>query len=163
MELNTRSILLLLSTITMALSAGLFYGWVVSVIPGTRKITDQAYLETMQSVNKEILNTGFFLIFFGSILFLLATIYLQYKVNVDSTFYLLLSAAFIYLLGTIGVTFIGNIPLNNVLEAMDLSTFSIEDFKNARANYEESWNRLNLIRTVAAVVSFVLILIAGFR
>jgi hypothetical protein len=32
------------------LSAGLFYAWAVSVIPGTKKVKDFTYLETMTIV-----------------------------------------------------------------------------------------------------------------
>ena len=71
MEFTTKNIIHLLAVITTALSAGLFYSWVVSVIPGTKKIPDKAYLETMQSINREILNAGFFIIFFGALIFLL--------------------------------------------------------------------------------------------
>jgi len=159
MELNFRNIILLLSVVLTALSAGLFYAWVVSVIPGTKKITDQAYLETMQTINREILNAGFFIIFFGALFFLLGSTYLQYKVKVDTAFYFTLIATIIYAFGTVGVTMFGNVPLNNIVEALDLSTFTTEDYRTARLAYEERWNTLNLIRTICALVSFILILL----
>lgn len=163
MELNISSISLFLSIITTALSAGLFYGWVVSVIPGTQKISNQAYLETMQSINQEILNPGFFSIFFGAALLLIIATFFQYKFKVDTTFYLILSAMLIYVLGTIGVTMFGNVPLNNYVETLDLSTFAAADFKEARKVYEAKWNQLNLVRTVAAVVSFCLLVFSVMR
>ncbi|MFK8005374.1 MAG: DUF1772 domain-containing protein [Saprospiraceae bacterium] len=163
MEMNIKSITLLLAIITTALSAGLFYAWVVSVIPGTKKIPDQAYLETMQSINRAILNPGFFIIFFGAIVLLCASTFLQYRIKIDSVFYLMLSATIIYLVGTLGVTIFGNVPLNNIVEALDLSTFTEEDYKNARQVYEGKWNQLNLIRTIAALISFFLILIVGLK
>ena len=149
-----------MSVVLTALSAGLFYAWVVSVIPGTKKIPDQAYLETMQSINREILNVGFFTIFFGALISLIISTILQYQVKVDGIFYLILSAMAIYAIGTIGVTMFGNVPLNNIVEAMDLSSFSADDFRNARAQFESKWNTLNLMRTIAALVSFVLVLFA---
>lgn len=163
MEMNIKSITLFLAIITTALSAGLFYAWVVSVIPGTKRIPDQAYLETMQSINRAILNPGFFIIFFGAIVLLGASTFLQYRIKIDSTFYLMLSATLIYLFGTLGVTMFGNVPLNNIVEALDLSNFTEVNFKNARHAYEEKWNQLNLIRTIAALISFFLILLAGLK
>lgn len=160
MEFNIRNIILLASVITTALSAGLFYAWVVSVIPGTKKVSEQAYLETMQTINREILNPGFFIIFFGALIFLICSSYLQFKLKVDSTFYLVLAATLFYAIGTIGTTMLGNVPLNNMVETLDLSTFTAEDFFNARDAYEEKWNNLNLVRTLAALVSFILILLA---
>jgi len=160
MEFNIKNSVLLLSVIATALSAGLFYAWVVSVIPGTRKISDQAYLETMQSINREILNIGFFAIFFGALFLLLGSTFLQYRAQVGSAFYLTLTATIIYAAGTIGVTMFGNVPLNNMVEAMNLSTFTPEDYRNARLAYEVKWNNFNLMRTIAALASFVLILLA---
>lgn len=163
MELNIKNISLFLSIITTALSAGLFYGWVVSVIPGTKKISDQAYLQAMQSINREILNPGFFSIFFGAALLLVIATFFQYKFSVDTTFYLLLSAMLIYIIGTIGVTMFGNVPLNNYVEALDLTAFTAVDFKEARDVYEAKWNQLNLVRTVAAVISFSLLVFSVMR
>lgn len=160
MEFNIRNIVLFASVVTTALSAGLFYAWVISVIPGTKKISDQAYLETMQSINREIINPGFFIIFFGALILLICCSYLQFKVRVDTVFYLVLSATLIYAIGTIGTTMFGNVPLNNMVEVIDLSVFTADDYRSAREAYEEKWNNLNLVRTIAGLVSFVLILLA---
>lgn len=160
MEFNTKNIILFTSVVLTALSAGLFYGWFVSVIPGTKKIPDQAYLETMQSINREILNVGFFCIFFGAFVLLLASSFLTCRANVGLVFYYTFGATLVYGIGTIGVTMFGNVPLNNIVEALDLSSFSIDEYKNARIAYEDKWNAFNLIRTVAALLSFVLVLIA---
>lgn len=158
MEMSLKAIIYMLAIITTALSAGIFFAWVFTVIPGTRKITDQAYLETMQSINKEILNPGFFIVFFGAVLFLIVNTFFHYQVKIDTAFHLSLSATLIYLIGTIGITMVGNVPLNNIVEAMDLSTFSMEDFKEARLAYEVKWNQFNMVRMLAAFISFVLLL-----
>lgn len=160
MEFNIKNFILLASVILTALSAGFFYAWVVSVIPGTKKIPDQAYIETMQSINREILNVGFFTMFFGALFLLLASSFLQYRTPVGSVYYLTLAATLVYAIGTIGVTMFGNVPLNNVVESLDLSTFTAQDFKDARVAYEEKWNNLNLIRMIAALISFILVLLA---
>ena len=156
-----KNIVLFLALMTTALSAGLFYAWVVSVIPGTKKVTDQAYLEVMQSINRTILNPGFFIIFFGAMFLLFVQTYFQYKIKIDNIFWLTLSATVIYLIGTIGVTMFGNVPLNNMVDALDLSKMNLEEFKEARLNYEDRWNQLNMIRTVAAMISFLLLFFAA--
>jgi uncharacterized membrane protein len=163
MELNTRTSIQLLGIIITGLSAGLFYGWVVSVIPGTKKLSDQAYLETMQTINKEILNPGFFIIFFGALILLIASAYFRYAVKIDQVFYLTLAATILYGVGVIGITMIGNVPLNNMIEAIDLSASTPEDYQNARAAYEAKWNSFNLMRTISAIASFILILIAALK
>jgi uncharacterized membrane protein len=155
MELTFKSVILYGSVILTGLSAGLFYAWSVSVIPGTQKISDPTYLETMQSINRAILNPKFFLVFFGSIVLLsIASIY---EFNSDKTvFWLMLAASIMYFLGTLGVTGLGNVPLNDQLEAMNISEMSLLKMAEFRSYYEQNWNRLHAIRTPFAVLAFML-------
>lgn len=160
MEISIKTITLILAITLTGLSAGLFYAWAVSVIPGTRRVVDLTYLETMQSINRAILNPAFFLIFFGSLLLLIVSTVQQYQSG--STFWLLLAAALTYLIGTFGVTAFGNVPLNNALDVLELGELSQEIIASTRKNYEVKWNRLHTIRTVFSVLSFVFSLVAAF-
>ena len=99
-----------------ALSTGFFFAWSVSVILGTKKVGDLTYLQTMQSINKEILNPVFFIVFFGSLLTLILTTYQHF--NNKTVFGLVLASTIVYLIGTFGITAFGNVPLNNELEAL---------------------------------------------
>lgn len=161
MEISIKTIILFGSVALTGLSAGLFYAWSVSVIPGTLKVSDSNYLETMQSINKAILNPAFFLIFFGSIFFLsIASIY-QFN-DSKTAFWLMLSASGCYLLGTVGVTALGNVPLNNQLEGLQLSALGSEELNRFRKFYEPNWNKLHMARTVFAILSFFLSIAAIF-
>ena len=161
MEISLKSLTLFGSGILTGLSAGLFYAWSVSVIPGTSKVADATYLETMQSINRAILNPAFFLIFFGSIILLGFASINQFSTD-KLTFWILLSASIFYLFGTIGVTGLGNVPLNNQLEILSLEALATDQLKEFRTFYETSWNRLHLIRTVFAVIAFLLAILAIF-
>lgn len=148
-----------MSIIFTGLSAGLFYAWQVSVIPGTRHTGDYNYLETMQSINRAILNPAFFLIFFGALITLsIASIYEFHTSKL--VFGLMVSASIIYLVGTFGVTALGNVPLNNELDVLELSELAPQKLREFRKYYETNWNRLHLIRTVFAVLSFLMALLA---
>ncbi len=161
MEISIKSFILFGTVVLTGLSAGLFYAWSVSVIPGTQKVADPAYLETMQNINRAILNPSFFLIFFGSIFFLsIASIYEFHENKV--AFWLLLSASIFYLIGTVGVTGLGNVPLNNQLDALELTKINASKIAEFRKFYELNWNRLHLIRTIFAVISFLLSVLAVF-
>jgi len=140
----------------IGLSAGFFYAWAVSVIPGTKKVSDLVYLETMQSINKQILNPMFFLIFFGSLIVLVISTIQQY--GNGTVFWMILCAAITYLIGTIGVTGFGNVPLNDKLEALEISELSSKEIHDWRVYYEPIWNKLHTIRTVFSVISFYLAL-----
>ena len=143
-----------------ALSAGFFFAWSVSVILGTKKVGDFTYLETMQSINKEILNPVFFIVFFGSLITLILNAALQN--NNKLMFWLLLTSAIIYLLGTFGVTAFGNVPLNNELDALDIKSLNITELKNFRNYYESNWNQYHNIRTLSNMISLILLLISIF-
>ena len=160
MEISVKSITLFAAIAITGLSAGLFYAWSVSVIPGTRKIMDLNYMETMQSINRAILNPAFFLIFFGALI-LLATSALQHF-HAGSSFWFLLAATVFYFIGTIGVTGLGNVPLNNELDALELNSLNDDQLTEFRKYYESKWNLLHNVRTVFAVLSFLLSLMAVF-
>ncbi len=160
MTLHVKTFVLLAAILITGLSAGFFYAWQVSVIPGTRRIADPAYLETMQSINRAILNPWFFLVFMGSPVLLGISTIQHY--GSGYSFWLLLSATVIYAVGTFGVTAAGNVPLNDMLDALDLSTLGEQEMRSFRQKYEGRWNRLHLIRTVFAVVAFLLSLLPLF-
>ena len=159
MELTINNITLFAAIILTGLSAGLFYAWEFSVIPGTRRIDDHSYIETMQSINRAIINPAFMLIFFGALIFQIA---ITFQHRGTTAFWILLGAMFTYLLGTIFVTGLGNVPLNNALEALNLKELSVEQLNSHRTHYELQWNRLHKIRTAFAVLSFILLLTGLF-
>lgn len=158
MDITAKSISLLLAIILTGLSAGLFYGWEFSVIPGTKRIADQAYIETMQAINRAIINPAFILVFLGSLLAQAISLHLC---RGTMAFWLILGGLSTYFLGTILVTGLGNVPLNNGLDALNWNGLRLEEMNQHRIRYEIKWNRLHTVRTAFAVVSFVLVLLAA--
>ena len=161
MEISIKSFFLFGSVILTGLSAGLFYAWSVSVIPGTQKVVDATYLETMQSINRAILNPSFFLIFFGALIFLSISSIYEFHTN-KVTFWLLLASSIFYLLGTVGVTALGNVPLNDQLDVLKIVEMNSDKIAEFRKYYESNWNKLHMIRTVFAVLSFLLSVLGVF-
>lgn len=159
---NFKAIILLLAILITGLSAGLFYAWAISVIPGTRRISDGSYLEAMQAINKAILNPGFFIIFFGALILLLIGGYQQYQANMDRSFWFIVGATICYLVGTFGVTTLGNVPMNESLDVIDLNGLNAGKLKSIRESYEGKWNLFHTIRTVFSVLSFISILLAAY-
>ena len=158
MELSVKYTVLVLTILFTGLSAGLFYGWEVSVIPGTKKIGLNNYLQTMQTINREIINPAFMLVFMGPLLFQIIS---TYQFRNSSLFWWCLGAMVIYAIGTFGITALGNVPLNDTLEAIKLDQLTQEDANTIRADYETPWNTLHRWRTLFAILSFTLLLIAG--
>jgi uncharacterized membrane protein len=162
MEATLRVVTLFLAVLLTGLSAGFFFSWEVSVIPGTKHVSDRSYLETMQSINRAILNPAFFTVFIGSLLCLIVASYMQYREAINFPFWLTLGATLMYLIGTFGVTIFGNVPMNESLEAQNLTMIDTEGLQAIRKSFEARWNQLHRIRTVFAVLSLIVILLAGF-
>lgn len=156
MELITKNYIWLIATLLTGLSAGFFYAWQVSVIPGTKNISDLNYIKTMQSINRAIINPAFLLIFFVPFPLQVLT---TYQHRGTSAMWFLLAAGLTYFFGTLLVTGAGNVPLNNALDVLKIKDMSPEQLLQNRNQYEMKWNRLHTLRTIFAVLSFILLLI----
>ncbi len=146
----------IIAVLLTGLVAGLFYSYAYSVTGGLGKLSDKEYLMAFQSINRAILNVLFFAGFIGSLIVLPVATWLSYNAGITFSFCLLLSATVIYVVGVFAVTIFGNVPLNNMLENFNINEASPQELFSLREKFEASWNKLNLIRTVAAVLSFLM-------
>lgn len=154
--MTARTLLLVTSIVSTGLMAGLLFGWLVSVIPGTSRIDDRAYVKTMQEINVAIINPAFVIPFMVTPALLVIAAVLEYRAGNQRRGAALASAAAVYAAGVLGVTFGGNIPLNNGLDAFDLASSTEESLAGRRTSYEKPWNRWHGARTAASVVAFAL-------
>lgn len=159
--MNFSTTLWVLTATTTALVAGLFYGYSVSVNPGLHALSNVEYLKAMQSINRAILNPSFFVCFLGSLFLLPATTYLQYSGASSVSFWLLIGATLLYATGVMGVTVLGNVPLNEALDKIDLQQITANEMESQRIRFEKPWNQLHNIRTFASVISFILVILSG--
>ena len=150
-------IILILTITSVALMAGLFYSFSISVMPALSRTENKTFVEVMQQINRVIINPYFGIAFFGSIIFTIINVYFQFREGVDVKFYLTLASALIFLIGTIGVTFFGNVPLNVALDKIDLT--QISEMDKGRVAFEVKWNLLNNIRTMSAMIGLILLVI----
>lgn len=139
----------LITLIITGLGAGFFFAWSVTVIPGTKEVSDSVYLETMQSINKKIINPVFFVVFFGPGLLLT---YQAISLELVNTL-----AAASYVIGAIGITMTKNVPMNSKLEKTDLSKLSNQKKTELRKWYEPTWNMWHYTRTGFSLIAFILI------
>lgn len=155
--------ILMITTIFSGLMAGLFYAWSISVTPGLAKINDVSYLQAFQSMNRAIINPSFFVVFFGLAVLLPVLSYLTFQTSISNQFWYVISATVLYFVGIMGVTIFGNVPLNNALEALQIESMTPEQMNEFRKGFESKWNRLNLIRTISSLLTFLLLVIACVR
>ncbi|AQX10232.1 DUF1772 domain-containing protein [Elizabethkingia ursingii] len=154
-----QDITLILTGITTALMAGLFFSYSVSVNWGLGKLADKEYLQAMQSINREILNPIFFICFFGALITLPIATFQEFHHH-KTAFILLLLASLFYIIGVFGITSAFNVPLNDKLDLLDLTKASDIAIKQMRGSFERAWNNWNTIRTFSSVVSIALVIIA---
>lgn len=160
MNLSSQNILGILSVVLSGLVAGLFYAYACSVNIGLGRLSDTEYLSAMQSINKAILNPAFFLSFMGALFVMPLATWFTYTPNPPIQFHFLLSASIIYVAGVFGVTVMGNVPLNDALAIFNIEKASTQELFSQREKFETAWNNLHLIRTWAAIVSFILAILS---
>ena len=154
-----KTTILIITTLSSGLMAGLFYSWSVSVTLGLAKIGNANYLQAFQSMNRAILNPAFFIFFMGLVI-LLPLVSYMYSTSLSTQFWLILSATILYMLGVMVVTIFGNVPMNNTLEVLQIESMSLEQMSSFRLGFESKWNNLNMIRTICSSFSFVLLILA---
>lgn len=161
--MNFYQITQILATLLTGLVAGLFYAYHCSVIGGLGQLGDKAYLMAFQSINKVILNPWFFASFLGCLLVLPLASWLSHASGTQVSFYFLLAATLVYFFGVFGITMFGNVPLNNAVENFNIDRASAGEMLELRKLFEIPWNKYNLIRTLSAVLSFLLCIISVLK
>lgn len=142
-------LLVLLAAWGSAIAGGIFYAFSSFVMAALARIPASAGLMAMQSINITVLNGTFFAAFFGTALLCLAIIVLGLMGFGGLSTWAMTGAA-VYLVGTIGVTMVLNVPLNNQLAVMDVNAAASAD---AWLAYVRDWTLWNHVRTIAALVA----------
>jgi uncharacterized membrane protein len=157
---NMINLILIITATLTALIAGLFYAYSCSVNPGLGKLSDKEYINAMNSINVAILNPVFFTSFMGTLILLSLSAYLNYTPGFNTRFILLFIAALVYAIGVFGVTMFGNVPLNDALANFNATTASTKEMADHRMMFEGPWNFLHNIRTIANIISLILVIIS---
>ena len=158
--MKTETIILILATLSTGLMSGIFFTWSNAITPGIGKLSNMEYLRSLQSMNRVILNPAFRIVFIGAVITIALVPMFYFKAYPNTLFWMLIVAFIIYWIGVFGVTFLGNIPLNRILDNTNLETISIENAETLRAAIETKWNNLNLVRTITSAISFLLLIIS---
>lgn len=130
--------LMIAMCVASALIAGVFYGFSDFIMRSLRAVPEGAV--AMVSINRIILRSSFVPLLIG--LAPLGLVLAAWTVWVGGSLWVV-AAGIIYAFGVVGVTIVGNVPLNNRLDrAADPDT--------VWGDYLARWTPLNTLRTVAA-------------
>ena len=151
--------LLTLATTSVGLTAGVFFDWQVTVMPGLAELPDAEFIAAFQALDRAIVNPLFIGGAFigGAACLVAATVAHRHE---PAPFRLLAAASAAYLLGVVGVTMAGNVPLNKKLAQISVGTATSAEMAAARSDFAGPWNGLHLLRTGAAVGSLMLVCFA---
>ena len=158
LNFDIQTLVLLLTTLLTGLTAGLCFTWTNAVTPGIGQLVDMGYLRSFQEINRTIINPTFMIVFFGPFFLHIANVFL-FKASSSTIIWMAISSATLYIIGVVLVTIFGNVPLNELLDKTDLALASLEELQLLRDKFEIKWNRLHLIRTITATLSFLILLI----
>ena len=136
--------LLILAAIGSGLNAGLFFIFSNTLMRAFDRLPAAGAVAAMNSINRVILNPLFFLIFFGTALLCLVLLVGRLDVPV------VVVGALFYLIGSIGVTMVCNVPLNDRLAKVSPSA---DDMETQWSTYRGPWTRWNHVRTVACLLA----------
>jgi uncharacterized membrane protein len=135
---------LVAAVITNGLMAGLFAAYSYAVMPGLGRSDDRTFVEAMQQTNAAILNGWFGLCFGGAVLFAAAAVLL----HLGRPGLPWIVAGLVLYVAVLVVTFRVNVPLNDALAAAG------PDLAAARAGFEGTWVRWNVVRAVLSTGAF---------
>jgi uncharacterized membrane protein len=158
-EKKMETITLAITATMTALMAGLFFAWSVSVVPGLARLSDHEYVAAFQAMNRAIQNPIFLFCFMGVAIALPLCAWMQFDLK-SLRFWFLVAAVASYWIGVIGVTMIGNVPMNETLDGFQLQGANAAEVAQARLNFEAPWNKLNMIRTIASTVSILFVVLS---
>ena len=138
------SIAILAAALGSGLIAGLFFAFSTFIMAALGARPPAEGMAAMVSINRVILRSLFMPVFFGTAA-LAAVLAVHALLAWRPASLWLLGAAFLYLVGTIGVTMVANVPLNNAIDRADPATNNGALWND----YLRRWTRWNHVRTFA--------------
>jgi uncharacterized membrane protein len=140
----------LVAALGSGLIAGVFFIFSFAIMRALSRITPFSGMWAMQSINIYILNPVFLGVFLGTGIIcagLAITAVVRWHLPGSGW---LLAGTMIYIIGSIGVTVIFNVPMNNALMVADPAT---SEGLELWAKYLTDWTFWNHIRTFASLAS----------
>ncbi len=144
------TILLWFCAIGSGLIAGIFFAFSTFIMTAFARIPQSHGISAMQSINTTILGSLFMPVFFGTALasLVLAGVAL-FRWGEPGTL-AMLAASLLYLVGMFLSTIVFNVPLNNALANVDVTS---AEAANLWARYLKEWTDWNHVRTVASIIA----------
>jgi uncharacterized membrane protein len=151
------SLLAWAATLGSALMAGVFFAFSSFVMPALGRLPAAQGVAAMQAINRAALQKPFVLPFVATALFCLLLAGLSVAGWADVRARYRCAGCLLFLVGTFTVTAVANVPRNEALDGLDPSSAQAATDWLA---YLSEWTAWNHVRTVAALLALVLLVLA---
>jgi len=149
-------ILLQLSIVAYAFVGGVFLAFSDFIMRSLAHTGGVGGVEAMQVINREVFRWIFMALFLGMAAVSVFTVIYSATNLAGGPGLLILSGALVYLLGCFAVTVFFNVPMNEALAGMDLTSEATRDYWTG--TYLPRWTTWNSVRTIACALSAALML-----
>ena len=154
--MDATDIVLALATVTVGITAGVMFCYQIAIMPGLHQLPDREFISAFQHIDRKIVNPLFVVVsFLGGGAFLVAGTALQGPSSLR--FWLLATASVVYAVGVVIVTLAWHVPRNRALDRFPVTTATADETARARARFEAPWNRLHVVRTLAAIAALAML------
>jgi len=150
-------VVLQVSIVAYALIGGVFLAFSDFIMRSLAYTGGVGGVEAMQVINREVFRWIFMALFLGMAAVSVFVVIYSVTNPAGGPGTLILIGAVVYLLGCFAVTVFFNVPMNEALAGMDLTSDTTKDYWTN--TYLPRWTMWNTIRTVACAVSAALVLI----
>lgn len=164
--------LALAASVAAGCVGGVFLAFVCIVMPALNRLPAPASIAAMQAINVAAVRPLFMIVLFGTAALCVLLVVLGFGDWSSQRGPLLVLGGGVYLIGAIGVTIVGNVPLNNRLAAVTpvatpvttpgaRSDTTSADAAEQWSRFVAPWARLNSVRTAASIAAAVLLALAA--
>lgn len=156
---TTVRILVVVAALGAGLMGGVFFAFSAFVMPALRRIPDLTGARAMQEINRTAVKPPLMIALFGTFAVCVVVAVAALRSVHDRPSPWLLAAGITYFVGAVMVTAVGNVPLNDRLDKVDLGA----DRSKALSvwhSVEQSWTSWNHVRTIGCLVASALFVVA---
>lgn len=140
----------LMAALGSGLIAGTFFVFSVAIMRAFAQLPPAEGMRAMQTINVVILNPAFLGVFLGTaVLSAVVAVLAVLNWSMPSSAYFI-AGAVLYIVGSLVVTMVFNVPLNNTLAAADPAS---PEGQEIWTNYLSNWIFWNHIRTLASLAA----------
>ncbi len=154
-------VLTLCAAVGSGVVAGIWFAFSNFVMAALARLPAEPGSAAMRAINESVLNPGFFLLFFGTGAASLALAVWSVMGWERSGSGWVALGSVLYLVGSIGVTGVRNVPLNDALAAAEPGSAAAGERWTQFLESWTFWNHVRCAGTAAAAVAFSLALAAS--